>query len=76
MVRARKAQALLPERAAQWERGRDPAYVKASEANRQEFFALLLELDGTLSGAQRARAQERLRRYAGDIVQLARRTHP
>jgi hypothetical protein len=76
MVRARQAQALLPERAAHWERGRDPAYVQASEANRREFFALLLDLDRMLSAAQRARAQQRLRHYAGDFVQLAQRKNP
>ena len=76
MVRARQAQALLPERAANWERGRHPAHAAASEANRRELFALLLDLDRTLSPGQRARAQERLRRYAGDLTQLARRNHP
>jgi hypothetical protein len=76
MVRARQAQALLPERAAHWERGRDPAYVRASEANRREFFALLLDLDRMLSAAQRARAQQHLRHYAGDFVQLAQRKNP
>jgi hypothetical protein len=76
MVRARQAQALLPERAANWEQGRHPAHAAASEANRRELFALLLDLDRTLSPGQRARAQERLRRYAGDLTQLARRNHP
>jgi hypothetical protein len=73
MVRARRAQELLPERLAWWERGRDPAYAQASQANRQELFALLLDLDRSLSGAQRARAQDNLRRYARDLAALATR---
>jgi hypothetical protein len=76
MVRARQAQAVLPGRAADWEQGRDPSHARASESNRQELFALLLDLDRTLSAEQRARAQQRLRRYAADFVQLARRNHP
>ena len=76
MVRARRAHELLPERLAWWERGRDPAYEQASQANRQEFFALLLDLDRSLSEAQRARARDNLRRYAGDFAALAARTGP
>ncbi len=71
MVRARQAQALLPERAAHWERGRDPAYARALEAQREELFALMLDLDRSLSPRQRAHVRERLRRYAGDLVRLA-----
>ena len=73
MVRARRAQELLPERLAWWERGRDPEYAQASRANREELFALLLDLDRSLSGAQRARAQDSLRRYARDFAALAAR---
>lgn len=72
MVRARLAQKLLPERAAHWERGRDPAHVRASEANRREYFALLLDLDGSITRQQRARAQANFRRYAQDFAVLSR----
>lgn len=73
MVRRREAQKRLPERAANWERGRDPAHAAASEAARQEFFALLLDLDRTMTPQQRTRAQDNLRRYAEDFTILARR---
>jgi hypothetical protein len=73
MVRKREAQKRLPERAANWERGRDPAYAAASENARQEYFALLLDLDKSLTPEQRARAQANFRRYADDFTILARR---
>jgi len=73
MVRKREAQMRLPDWASNWERGRDPAYHAASEKFRQEYFALLLEIDRTLSDEQRARAQAHLRRYAEDFRALARR---
>lgn len=74
MVRLREAQKRLPERAANWDRGRDPAYAAASEAARQEYFALLLGLDRTLTHDQRARAIANLERYAEDFKILASRT--
>lgn len=73
MVRKREAQKRLPERAANWERGRDPAHVAASEAFRQGYFELLLELDKTMTPEERARAQANLRRYAEDFSVLSRR---
>ncbi len=72
MARARQAAALLAERAASFERGRDPALLEASAATRHEFFELLLALDGMLSAEQRAQAVANLRRYAGDFTTLAR----
>jgi len=76
MVRARRAHALLPERAANWRDGRDPQFTSANEAGRRELYALLLDLDRSLSAAQRARAQERLRLYAADFAVLARGKDP
>jgi len=76
MVRAREAQRLLPERAANFDRGRDPAYAAASEAARWEYYALLLDLDRMLSSEQRARAVANFRRYANDFAILARRAVP
>jgi hypothetical protein len=73
MVRTRRARELLEERVAWWERGREPAYERASEAHRMELYALLLDLDRSLSPAQRARAQDNLRRYARDFAALAAR---
>jgi hypothetical protein len=76
MARLREAQKRLPERSANWERGRDPAYAAAAEAARQAYFMLLLDLDRTLSHEQRARAVANFRRYARDFEVLARRARP
>ena len=76
MVRAREAQKRLPERAANFDQGRDPAYAAASKAARLEYYALLLDLDRMLSAEQRARAVGNLRRYANDFATLARRAAP
>jgi hypothetical protein len=73
MVRKREAQKRLPDLAANWDRGRDPAHLAASERFRQEYYSLLLELDKTLTPEQRARAQANFRRYAEDFRILARR---
>jgi hypothetical protein len=71
MIRLREAQKRLPERVANWDRGRDPAYAAASAAGRQEYFALLLDLDRTLTREQRVRAIANLERYAEDFKVLA-----
>ncbi len=76
MVRAREAQRRLPEHAANFDQGRDPAYAAASEAARQEYYALLLDLDRTLSAEQRAKAVANFRRYANDFTILAGRAAP
>lgn len=73
MVRSRQAQKRLPDWVANWERGRDPAHLAASERFRREYYELLLDLDKTLTADQRARAQANFRRYAEDFKILARR---
>lgn len=73
IVRRQEAQARLPDWIAYWERGRDPAHRLASERFRQEYGALLLELDKTLTPEQRSRAEANLRRYAEDFRVLSRR---
>lgn len=73
MIRKREAQKRLPDWASNWERGRDPAHLSASERYRQEYAALLVDLDKTLSAEQRSRAEANLRRYAEDFRILARR---
>ena len=73
MVRKHEAQKRLPDLAANWDKGRDPAHAAASERFRNEYYALLLELDKTLTPEQRARAQANFRRYAEDFRVLARR---
>ncbi len=76
MVRAREAQKRLPEHAANFDQGRDPAYAAASEAARQEYYTLLLDLDRMLSAEQRAKAVANFRRYANDFTILAGRAAP
>lgn len=73
MIRRREARKRLPDWASNWERGRDPAHLAASERYRHEYAGLLLELDKTLSAEQRHRAEANLRRYAEDFRILARR---
>jgi hypothetical protein len=73
MIRKREAQKRLPDWISNWDRGRDPAHAAASERFRQEYGALLLELDKTLAPEQRNRAQANFRRYAEDFRVLARR---
>jgi hypothetical protein len=73
MIRKREAQKRLPDWIANWERGGDPAHLAASERFRQEYLALLLELDKTLAPEQRNRAAATFRRYAEDFRVLARR---
>jgi hypothetical protein len=76
MVRKRQAQQRLPQLAERWEQGREPEYAKASEAARHEYYALLLDLDRSLTADQRGRAQANLRRYAEDFAVLAERAEP
>jgi hypothetical protein len=73
MIRKRETRKRLPDWIADWDRGRDPAHLAASERFRQEYLALLLELDRTLAPEQRNRAAATLRRYAEDFRVLARR---
>jgi len=73
VLRRHEARKRLPELAADWQRGREAGYVALNEAWRREFFSLLLDLDRTLTPAQRARAVATLRRYAQDFTVLAGR---
>jgi hypothetical protein len=73
MIRKREAQKRLPDWIANWDHGRDPAHLAASERFRQEYLTLLLEIDKTLSSEQRNRAAANFRRYAEDFNVLARR---
>jgi hypothetical protein len=72
MLRAREAQKRLADFAENWERGRDAGYAAALEAARKEYFAMALDLERSLSAEQRARATERLARYAEDFRALSR----
>jgi Family of unknown function (DUF6279) len=73
MVRAQQARSRLPERVANWEKGREPAYLAALEAWREQYFAMLLDVDRMLTPEQRARGLGHMRRYADDFEALAAR---
>lgn len=49
---------------------RRPEFTRALKDRDQRMFALIAELSGTLSPAQRAHLQERIRRYLHDIGEL------
>lgn len=73
ILRAREAAKRLPERVAHWERGREPAYTAALDAWREQYFAMLIDLDRSLTHEQRARALGHMRRYADDFETLSAR---
>ncbi len=72
VVRAHEAQKRLPELAANWDRGRDAEYRTANAALLKEYYAMVLDIDRTLSPEQRAKAVRRLRSYAEDFSALSR----
>src|SRR6185503_11067684 len=72
LLRAQAARERLPDAAVNWERGRDPAYAAALDASRREYIAMALDLERSLSAEQRARAAERLARFAEDFRALSR----
>jgi len=73
ILRAREARTRLPERVAHWEKGREPAYTAALEGWREQYFAMLMDVDRMLTPEQRARAIRSVRRYAADFQALAAR---
>jgi hypothetical protein len=73
ILRAREARKRLADQLVNWERGREPAYVAALDAWREQFFTLLVDIDRSLTSEQRARVQRQLRRYADDFEALAAR---
>lgn len=73
IVRAHQARARLPERVANWENGREPAVAAGLEASREQYLAMLLDVDRMLTPEQRARALGHMRRYAEDFEALTAR---
>jgi len=72
MLRAREATRRLTAWAQDWEAGREPAYIAASQATRAEYVKLLLDLDRTLSAEQREHVANRLKRFAGLFESLSK----
>lgn len=73
VIRAREAQARLREQIANWDRGREPAFVAALQTWRDQYFALLIDIDRSLSPEQRSRALAHIGRYAEHFETLAAR---
>jgi hypothetical protein len=71
MLRARESARRLADWAAEWDRGREPAFAAANRAYMDGFFAMLAELERGLSARQRQHAIARLREYARDFDLLA-----
>ena len=71
MLRGRESERRLADWAADWERARDPALAAGSRASMDELFAMLLDLDRTLSARQRQSAIARLREFAHGFDVLA-----
>jgi len=71
MLRARESARRLAGWAAEWERGREPAFVRASREFTDGLLALLADLERGLSPRQRAVAVARLREFARDFDLLA-----
>ena len=71
MLRARGSARRLADWAAQWDRGRDAAFVRANRELTDGLLAMLADLERTLSPRQRVVAVARLRKYARDFDLLA-----
>jgi len=73
ILRAREARARLGERLAHWDQGREAVYVASLDLWRDQYFAMLMDIDRSLTPEQRARAQGHLRRYAEEFEALVSR---
>jgi hypothetical protein len=71
MLRARESARRLADWAAEWDRGREPAFTRANREFSDGLLAMLADLERTLSPRQRALAVARLREYARDFQMLA-----
>jgi hypothetical protein len=73
MVRAREAKARFAEWAVTWERRREPEHAATVRAQRMEYFAMLVDLNKTLTPGQRNAAEARFRELASDFERLSRK---
>ena len=72
MLRAREAGARLADFVVRWDSHREPDHDRASRAQLEEYFSMLLDLERTLTHAQREKAVLRMRALATDFAELAR----
>jgi hypothetical protein len=71
MLRAKQSAPRLADWAAEWDRGREPAFARANHEFTDRLLAMLADLERTLSPRQRALAVARLREHARDFQLLA-----
>lgn len=71
MLRKKEAKARLVQWAETWDQRRDPAYESMRLENLREYYAMLLDLEKTLSPEQREKAVKRLRGFVSDFSALA-----
>jgi hypothetical protein len=71
MLRARESARRLADWAAEWDRGRDPAFARANREFTDGLLAMLADLERTLSPRQRTLAVARMREHARDFQLLA-----
>jgi hypothetical protein len=74
LTRRQTAQSLTPDLQAwmlNWDQGRTAEYEALSREAQRQTVAMVVELENSLSAAQRARLQSRLDRYAQDFESLA-----
>ena len=73
IVRAREAKKRLADWAVEWERRREPEHAAIARAQRMEYFAMLVDLNKTLTPGQRQAAETRFRELASDFERLSRK---
>lgn len=71
MLRAKESARRLADWAAEWDRGREPAFARANREFTDGLLAMLADVERTLSPRQRTVAVARLREHARDFQLLA-----
>lgn len=71
MLRAKESARRLADWAAEWDRGREPAFARANREFTDGLLAMLADVERTLSPRQRTLAVARLREHARDFQLLA-----
>jgi hypothetical protein len=72
MLKAREARARLADFTVHWDRDREPDFDRANRAHLEEYFSMLIDLERTLTPAQREKAVQRMRALAADFGELSR----
>lgn len=72
MLSARQARERLADFVVHWDRGREAEFDRLNRVQLDEYFALLLDLERTLTPAQREKLVRRMRLFAQDFAELSR----